>query len=69
MEAELADAKVNHTYYMEVQGGPSNHWVMGKLVSKAARFRGVRYWAVFGNSMIHLIDPDDLIDLKEVKPI
>jgi len=50
---------------MEVKGGACNYWVSGRLASKKVLFRGIVYWAVFGNAMIHLIDPDDLIDLQE----
>lgn len=61
------DARVGHTYYAEVEGGACNHFVIGKLASKGVMFRGVRYWGLFGDSMIHLIDPDDLLDLQEVR--
>ena len=42
-------------------------FVIGQVVSPGVRFQGTRYWAIYSRGIIHLIDPDDVIMVKEVK--
>ena len=63
----LSHCELQRTYQVEVDAGDINVSIIGKLVSKGTRFRGVVYWAFFGRAIIHLIDPDDIVRAEEVR--
>jgi hypothetical protein len=63
----VVKAKIGRTYQIELAGGDVNYLIHAKLISKSTRFRGIIYWALYGPVSIHLVDPDDIIRMDEVK--
>lgn len=62
-------ATTGQTYWVTVDSGSIHYAAYGKLVSKGVRFRGVVYWAFYGQAMIFLVDEDDIVALDHAKGV
>jgi hypothetical protein len=63
------DVKLHHNYYVTVAAGDISHTIFGKLVSLNMGYKGVRYWMFMSQAMYHLIDPEDIEEIEEVRTI